>query len=308
MPKEKFKTSIGGQALIEGVMMKGPDKTAMAIRLPDGTIDTEAWEEKSKKWYHKTPFLRGSIVFVSSMISGYKCLMKSAEKAGFDEVEEPSAFEKKLEEKLGDKFMAVIMGIAGVLAVGIAVSLFMVLPSYIVKWVEYLVNLGLFRTLFEGLIRIAILVAYMALTSKMKDIRRVYEYHGAEHKTISCYEAGGELTPESAKAYTRFHPRCGTSFILISLVVSIIVSSFISWDVVWLRVVIKLLLLPVTIGIAYELIRLAGRYNNIVTRIISAPGMWLQRITTKEPDASQLEVAITSFMAAKPSMEGSDQY
>ncbi len=343
------KTTVGGQALIEGIMMKGVSTGAMAVRLKDGSIDVEDWELPEKKWYNKCPVIRGSINFVQQLGEGYKCLMKSAEKSGMldDEgEEEESKFEKWLDEKLGDKLTGIIMAIAMVLGVGLAVFLFLLVPSYLFTGIESLlptepfgelsgilpglpegctltvrsVDISGWRTIFEGVLKILIFVGYMAATSCMKDMRRMYRYHGAEHKTIACYEAGKPLTVENIRPMCRFHPRCGTSFIIITLLVSILVYSVVpitpelfkellhlSSDTVaiLLRTVCKLLLLPLVVGFAYELIRLAGRYDNIVTRIFSAPGLWMQRITTKEPDDSMIEVAIAAVTPCLPK-EGED--
>ncbi len=308
--KEKTakKTTIGGQALIEGVMMRGVSKTAMATRLPDGTIDVEAWDtesEKSGKWFRKTPFVRGIFNLIDSLTLGYKCLMKSAEKAGFED-EEPSRFELKLKEIFDNKFMSVVTGFAGVLGVVLAIVLFMLVPTYLVKLVEYLTGgIGFWKNILEGAIKICIFIGYLAAISKMGEIKRVFEYHGGEHKSIFCYEAGKELTVENARNSIRFHPRCGTSFLLIVLVISILVFSLVPWGNGLLRVAYKLILLPVVVGIAYELIKLAGRYDNIATRILSAPGLWLQRLTTREPDDAQLEVALAALKAVLPK-EGED--
>lgn len=298
------KSSIGGQALLEGVMMRGPEKEAMAVRLPDGTIDLEVWDLPKAKWYKKVPFVRGPVNFIGSMLDGYKCLTKSADKAmqGIEE-EEPSKFEKWLTEKLGDKLMTIVMVIASVLGVGLALTLFMFLPSLITKGIGLLLPLNDFaKTCIEGLIKIGVFIAYIAMTGLMKDIRRTYEYHGAEHKTIACYEAGDELTVENVKKHRRFHPRCGTSFIFIVLFISIIVFSVfqVPWDVLWLRVLIKVAVLPVIVAIAYEIIKLAGRHDNILTRIVSAPGLWIQRLTTREPDDGQIECAIAAFKPCVP--------
>ncbi len=302
--KDKKKTSIGGQALIEGVMMRGVSVTAMANRLPTGEIDVETWEtqsEKKGKWFRTVPFVRGIFNFVDSMRLGYKCLMKSAEKAGLEE-EQPSKFEIMLKNKLGDKFMGVITGFSGVLGVLLAVGLFMLLPTYLVKLIEYLAgDLGMWKTLLEGAIKITLFVAYLSLIGLMPDIRRLFQYHGGEHKSIACYEGKKELTVENVRSFSRFHPRCGTSFILIVLIISILVFSFLPWGSGLLRVVYKLALLPVVVGIGYEIIKLAGRHSeNVVMRVISAPGLWLQRLTTREPDDSQIEVAIASLKAVLP--------
>ncbi|MDD6236001.1 MAG: DUF1385 domain-containing protein [Clostridiales bacterium] len=306
------KSKIGGQALIEGVMMRGIDKAAMSVRLPDGGIDTECWEVGSlnRAWYHKTPIVRGVVNFIGSMVTGYKCMMKSAEKAGMeDEFEgEPSKFDLWLEKHLGEHMMKIIGVVAMVFGVALALVLFMFLPALAVKGIQYLFDLGVFKSLVEGVIKIIIFILYLALVSRMKEIKRVFGYHGAEHKSIACYEAGEELTVENVKKHTRFHPRCGTSFILIVLVIGILVFSVVTWNSLWMRVVLKLALLPVVMGVAYEIIKLAGRYDNIVTRIISAPGLWLQRLTTNEPDDSQMEVAIAALTAVLPDNKEEDQW
>lgn len=338
------KTTVGGQALIEGVMMKGVSKGAMAVRMKDGSIDVDEWDIKPRKWYNKCPVIRGSINFVQQLGEGYKCLMKSAEKSGMlddEENEEPSKFEKWLDEKLGDKLTGAIMAIAMVIGVALAVFLFLLVPSYLFTWIESLlpteplgglesvlpglpagstvlvksVDISMWRTTFEGVLKIIIFVVYMWATSKMKDMNRMYRYHGAEHKTIACYEAGKPLTVENVRPMCRFHPRCGTSFIIITLLVSILVYSVVpitpelfksllhlSSDsiAILLRTVCKLLLLPFVVGFAYELIRFAGRHDNIITKIFSAPGLWMQRITTKEPDDSMIEVAIAAVTPCLP--------
>lgn len=313
----KFKSSIGGQALLEGVMMRGPEVEAMAVRMPDGSIDLEQWNLPKAKWYKKVPFLRGPVNFVSSMVDGYKCLTKSADKAMTGvEAEEPSKFEKWLTEKLGDKLMGIVMVIAGVLGVALALLLFMLLPAAITKGIEWLFSLGgialnmVVKNIIEGVIKISIFIGYIALTALMKDIKRTYEYHGAEHKTIACYEAGEELTVENVKKHKRFHPRCGTSFMFLVLFISIIVFSVfqVPWDVLWLRVLIKLAILPIIVAIAYECIKLAGRYDNWFTKIISAPGLLIQRLTTREPDDSQIEVAIAAFLPCVPEDKETDRW
>ena len=338
------KTTVGGQALIEGVMMKGVSKGAMAVRMKDGSIDVDEWDIKPRKWYNKCPVIRGSINFVQQLGEGYKCLMKSAEKSGMlddEEDEEPSKFEKWLDEKLGDKLTGAIMAIAMVIGVALAVFLFLLVPSYLFTWIESLlptepfgglesvlpglpagstvlvksVDISMWRTTFEGVLKIIIFVVYMWATSKMKDMNRMYRYHGAEHKTIACYEAGKPLTVENVRPMCRFHPRCGTSFIIITLLVSILVYSVVPITpelfksllhlssnsiAILLRTVCKLLLLPFVVGFAYELIRFAGRHDNIITKIFSAPGLWMQRITTKEPDDSMIEVAIAAVTPCLP--------
>lgn len=309
MANSKKKTSIGGQALIEGIMMRGPFLTSMATRMPDGSIEVETWDtHKSGKtpWTRRAPFIRGIFNMVDSMMVGYSCLMKSAEKAGVEE--EPTKFDKWLEEKLGDNMMKVLGGFAVVLGVALAAVLFIFIPTGLSSLLKPLLGAGIGLSLIEGLIKVIILVGYMWLCSRMKEIHRVFEYHGAEHKSIACYEAGLPLTVENIRPQRRFHPRCGTSFLFLVVFISIIVGSFISWDNPAIRMLLKLALIPVVVGISYELIKLAGRSDGILTRIISAPGMWLQRITTCEPDDSQIECAIAALEAVIPEDENADRW
>ena len=309
MANSKKKTSIGGQALIEGIMMRGPFLTSMATRMPDGSIEVETWDtHKSGKtpWTRRAPFIRGIFNMVDSMVVGYSCLMKSAEKAGVEE--EPTKFDKWLEEKLGDNLMKVLGGVAVVLGVALAAVLFIFIPTGLSSLLKPLLGAGIGLSLIEGLIKVIILVGYMWLCSRMKEIHRVFEYHGAEHKSIACYEAGLPLTVENIRPQRRFHPRCGTSFLFLVVFISIIVGSFISWDNPAIRMLLKLALIPVVVGISYELIKLAGRSDGILTRIISAPGMWLQRITTCEPDDSQIECAIAALEVVIPEDENADRW
>ena len=226
--------------------------------------------------------------------------------------EEPtSKFEKWLTDKLGDKLMAIVMVIASVLGVALALGLFIWVPALITKGLSMLVPLNDFvKNIIEGVIKMTVFICYIALTALLKDIRRTYEYHGAEHKTIACYEAGEELTVENVKKHRRFHPRCGTSFMFLVLFISIIVTSVfqVPWDILWLRVLLKLCILPVIVSVAYEIIKLAGRYDNILTKIVSAPGLWIQRLTTREPDESEIECAIAAFMPCIPEEKGSDRW
>lgn len=310
MANEKKKTSIGGQALIEGIMMRGPFLTSMATRLPDGSIDVETWNThkggQKAHWTRRVPFLRGIFNMVDSMVVGYSCLMKSAEKAGVEE--EPTKFDRWLEEKLGDNMMKVLGGFAVVLGVALAAVLFIFIPTGLSSLLKPLIGAGIGLSLIEGLIKVIILVGYMWLCSRMKEIHRVFEYHGAEHKSIACYEAGLPLTVENIRPQRRFHPRCGTSFLFLVVFISIIVGSFISWDNPAIRMLLKLALIPVVVGISYELIKLAGRSDGILTRIISAPGMWLQHITTCEPDDGQIECAIAALEAVIPEDENADRW
>lgn len=310
----KFKSKIGGQALIEGIMMRGIDTEAMAVRLPDGSIDLEQWKLPKAKWYQKTPFVRGPVNFVTTLIDGYKCLSKSADKSLQEENENPSKFEKWLEEKLGGKLMSAVMFISGVLGVALALALFIYLPALATRGLAILFpgldDIYILKNVIEGVTKIGIFILYIWLTSLLKDIRRTYEYHGAEHKTIACYEAGDELTVENIRKHTRFHPRCGTSFIFLVLFISIIVNTLfmLPWDQVWLRALLKLCVLPIIVSIAYEVIKLNGKYDNIITKIISAPGLWIQRLTTREPDDSQIEVALAAFIPCIPEDKEQDRW
>lgn len=307
--REAHITSIGGQALIEGIMMRGPKGTALALRLPDGEISTEYKTYTPLKEKHKWmgwPIIRGVFGMVDSMKLGYACLMESAEKAGIEEEGEPGRFEKWLTRVFGDKLMNIIMGFAAVLGIALAVFLFMWLPTFVFNMINTHLAGGAvaaYRALIEGAMRIGIFVAYIALCSRMKEIHRVFQYHGAEHKTIFCYENGLELTVENVKKQSRFHPRCGTSFIFVILMLSIILSSVISNvfpiltenSIVW--VLIKLLMILPVMGFGYEFIKYAGKHTNRFTRIVSAPGLWMQRLTTKEPTDDIIEVGIASIQA-----------
>ena len=302
------KTSIGGQALIEGIMMRGPKKSAMAVRNPQGEIVLEKWDNDpaDKKpniidKLRKLPIVRGVFNFAISMIAGYKSLMKSAEIAGFEDEDEK-------EDNKG--MMAVVGIIAGVLGVCLSVGLFILLPTFlydlIAKALPAIAGNRILKSVFEGILKIAILVAYMAAVSRMNDIKRTFQYHGAEHKTIFCYEAGLELTVENVRKQGRFHPRCGTSFLIVMLLVSIFIGMIIPPELPTLiRTLIKVLLLPLTMGIGYEFIKFAGKHENAVTKILSAPGLWMQRITVLEPDDSMIECAITAVKEVIPD-DGSD--
>ena len=305
---KSFKTSIGGQALIEGVMMRGPQKIAMAVRKPDGDLQVDVWDAPKKTVWNRIPIVRGVVNMVVSLMDGYKCLMKSAEIStqGLEE-EEPSRFEKWLDEKLGDKMTKAVSVISAVLGFGVAILLFTFLPAFLGGLLKgVLPRWGL--SLFEGLLKIALFIGYLALVSLMPDMKRMFQYHGAEHKTIFCYEAGLELTVENVRKQRRFHPRCGTSFLIIALVLSILVFSVVTWSSPLIRTLLKLALTPLVVGIAYELIKLAGRYDNLFTRIISFPGLQLQHLTTREPDDSMIEAAIASMKPVVPETKGEDQW
>lgn len=316
--KEHIKkiTSIGGSALIEGIMMRGPKKTMVAVRTGENEIYTQEVEfhslaEKCKIF--KIPLIRGIAGLIDSMRLSYKSLMISADKAidsiPEDEQEEPSKFEKWIDEKFGDKFIKVLMTLASIVGVAVAIVLFFMLPT----WLYNLISGALggadglswmgdrfFRSLFEGIIRIGLFLLYIILCTQMSDMKRVFQYHGAEHKTIFCYESDEPLTVENVRKHTRFHPRCGTSFLVIMLLVGIIVGLFIPITDPILRTIVKILLLPVSCGIGYEIIKLCGKYDNTFTHILAAPGLWAQRITTKEPDDSMIEVAIKAMKAVIP--------
>lgn len=326
------KTSIGGQALIEGIMMKGPYKTTMAVRKKDGSIDLSEFKENPLRNRYKffgLPVIRGMVNLIEAMKSGYKALMKSADISGFTELEEENVTEngdntetaQEKEEttvnndKKSDALGGFVMVLGSVLGVVLAVVLFMYLPSLIFKGVEYLVGADLkyFKGLIEGVVKIALFVGYIAIVALEKDIKRVFMYHGAEHKTIFCYESGKELTVENVKGFKRFHPRCGTSFMFLMLAVGILISSvlvlvlpefIISRNYIW--VPIKILLLPLTCGVGYEIIKVCGRYDNVFTKIVAAPGLWVQRLTTKEPDEKMIEIAIAALEDVIP-QDGADE-
>ena len=309
------KTSIGGQALIEGIMMKGPKKTALAVRLPDGSIDVSFMEEKPLKKRFPVfglPIIRGVAGFIESMITGYKALMISADKSGFTEVEEESGEKSKLSEKV----LNIVMVIGAVLGVALAVVLFMAVPRLAVGGLEMLFGAlsPIVRSLIEQLIKLAVFVAYVFAVSRMKDIRRVFMYHGAEHKTIFCYEKGLPLENDNIRPQSRFHPRCGTSFMILMILVSVIVSTVAQivfpgvYAVAWLWVVVKILLVPVCCGIGYEVLKFCGRHDNLLTRIIAAPGLWLQRLTTVEPDDDMLEIAAAALTAVVPENAEDDRW
>lgn len=293
-----IKTSVGGQALIEGIMMKGPFKSAMAVRKPDGSIEVEEWQTEQMTGIRKVPFFRGIFNLVDTLIKGYKCLMKSAEMAGQEE--EPDKFELWLNKTFGKAAGGVFNTIVTVLALVLCLGLFIVIPSSIASLCGRFIENSIALSAIEGVVKMAVFLAYIIGVSKLEDIRRTFMYHGAEHKTIFCYEKGLELNVENVRKQIRFHPRCGTSFLLIVLIISILVSSIVTWDNLLLRVVLKVLSIPVIVGVAYEIIKFAGRHDNLLTRIISAPGLWLQRFTTQEPDDSMIEVAIAAVTPVLP--------
>lgn len=301
MNEKKHKTSIGGAAVMEGVMMRGPKEIATAVRKPDGEIelDKRAISLLASKYHvNKIPVLRGVFSFFDSMICSIRALMWSAEFFDMEgEEQSQSKFEKWLSDKLGDKIKDIVIYFSVFVSLVFSIGLFFILPNLITGFLAGFVKGNALKTLIEGVVRIAIFLGYIVLVSQMEDIKRVFQYHGAEHKTIFCYEAGLPLTPENARTMPRLHPRCGTSFLVFVMIISIILFSFISWDNIWMRLCLRILLLPVVAGLSYEIIRLAGRSESAAVRLISKPGMWLQKITTREPDDSQLEVAIAAMQA-----------
>lgn len=310
MAKKLHKTSIGGAAVMEGVMMRGPHSIAVAVRKPDGEIEIDVKETKpvsKRNFFLKLPIVRGCIAFFESMITSTKALMYSASFIDVEE-EEPSKFDAWMEKVFGDKLKDAILYLSVILSLFMSVGLFILLPTWLVSLVRIFCSNQVVLTVAEGVTRIVIFLGYLILVSQMPDIKRVFEYHGAEHKTIACYESGEELTVENAKTKCRLHPRCGTSFLLIVMVVSIIVFSFLKWDNILIRTLTRLALLPIVAGISYEIIKLAGRYDNFATRIVSWPGLMLQKITTREPDDSQLEVAIASMKAVIPENKDEDKW
>ena len=305
--KKVIKTSIGGQAVLEGVMMKGPDYIATSVRKSSGEIVVDKQPVNAlikKNKLARLPIIRGVINFVQSMVLGIKTHLLSAELYDLDEEEatyEPSKFDAWLEKVFKNKDAVIYTSV--VIALFLSVALFIFLPAVVTKFVAQFIPYDFVKSIIEGVLRMAIFVAYVLLVSQTKEIKRVFQYHGAEHKSIACYEHGEELTVENVRKYSRFHPRCGTSFLIEVMIIGIIVFSFVTWSNLALRIVIKLALLPLVAGLAYEFIKFAGRCDNKLMRALSAPGLWLQRITTKEPDDEQIEVAIRSLTEVIPENE-----
>lgn len=323
---EKFKTMIGGQALIEGIMMRGPELDAVVTRGKDGiNVETNRRKLPPKKSMLNWPFIRGVRNFFDAQVTGVKAIMRSADLSPEETQEEPSKLDIWLEKKLGDKrFQDLIVGIAVFMGLGLSILLFFLLPMIISGLFDGLIKNTFILHLMEGAVRIAIFVAYILLVSRMPDMKRVFAYHGAEHKTIRCYEAGLELTVENVREQTRMHPRCGTSFLLVVMILSILIFSVASSGLLavapalaalrgsslyrLLMILFKLLLLPIVVSVSYELNRLIGRYDNALTRLLTAPGMWFQNFTTNEPDDEMIEVGIAALQAVLPEQEGSDRW
>ena len=309
-----FRTSIGGQALIEGILMRGPEKQAIVVRDKDGQLVEKVEELKLIKDRYPIlgiPLIRGTVNFLAAMVSGVKALMYSADFYPEEEESQPSKFEQWLEKHLSsEKLEKAVVGLAVLLGVGMSIFLFLVLPTLLTGGIlHFFPGFPLWgRNVVEGLLKIAIFLAYLILCSKQKDIYRVFQYHGAEHKTIFCYEAGLPLTVENARMQSRFHPRCGTSFLFIVIFISILVFSFVRTEGTLARMGLHLLLLPVVVSISYEIIKWAGRSDSALARIASAPGKAVQHLTTAEPDDSMLEVAIESLKLVLPEEKGSDAW
>ena len=308
-----FRTTIGGQALIEGILMRGPEKDAIVVRAPEGLVTkvTERKFIKDKFPILGWPIIRGMATFLSSIVTGVKALMFSADYFPDDENAQPSKFDQWLEKHLpAEKLQNVLVAFSVVLSLGMTLVLFMLLPTFIAGLFH--AQSAALHNLIEGIVKVLIFLAYLILCSKQKDVRRVFCYHGAEHKTIFCYEAGLPLTVENARIQPKHHPRCGTSFLFVVIVVSILVSSlvfpYINWQNIWVRIGVKLLLLVPVVGITYEFNRAVGAHDNKLTRILSAPGMWMQNFTTNEPDDSMLEVAIEAMKLVLPEEKGKDKW
>ena len=326
--QEKFKTMIGGQALVEGIMMRGPKLDAIVVRTADGiNVETKPRKIRKKGSLATWPLIRGAVSFFDAQVTGVKALMRSADLSPEESEEQGSKFDQWLEKKLGEKkFQSFLIGTAVAFGLGMSILLFFLLPGLIVSLFDHHIDSMLLKNLIEGVIRIIIFLGYMIAVSQMKEMRRVFAYHGAEHKTIRCYEAGLPLTVENVRIQSRKHPRCGTSFLFVVMILSILVFSAASSLLLWIvpelaqleeaipvaykaiMLAFKLLLIPVVVAVAYEINRLVGRYDNWFTRILTAPGMLFQNFTTNEPDDSMIEVGIASLEAVIPEEEGTDRW
>ena len=322
---EKFRTMIGGQALIEGIMMRGPEKDATVVRTAEGLkIDVKPRTVRPKKSVLSWPLIRGVVNFFDAQVVGVKALLHSADLSP-EETEEPTKLDLWLEKKLGnEKFQKMIIGLAVAMGLGMSILLFFLLPMLVSSFFDRWIENTLVLHLFEGVVRMVIFMCYLLLVSRMQEMKRVFSYHGAEHKTIRCYEAGLPLTVENVRAQTRMHPRCGTSFLLVVMIISILVFSVASSALLaavpglaalkggflykLIMIVFKLLLLPIVVAFSYEINRWVGRHDNGFTRALTAPGMWMQNFTTYEPDDTMIEVAITAVEAVLPEEEGADRW
>ncbi len=310
MSNEKKVTSIGGSALIEGIMMRGPKKTSVAIRTSKNEIhkeDIEFTSLASKSKFFRLPLIRGLFGLIESMRLSMKALTLATDKAmeDIEEEEEMSKFEKWLTDKFGDKLTNIVMVIAAVIGIALSFGLFFMLPTWLYNittgsFFPDLVENTFARSVFEGIFRIILFLVYIIVVSQYKDMKRVFMYHGAEHKTIACYEHDEELTVENVRKHSRFHPRCGTSFLVVTLIIAIIIGLFVPFSDPLLRSATKILLLPLTCGIGYEIIKICGKHDNAFTRALSTPGMLAQKITTKEPDDGMIEIAISAMQSVIP--------
>ena len=300
--KDCSPTKMGGQAVIEGIMMRGSDRLAIAVRREDGTINVKETPLKPQSRWMKWPVIRGVVAFVSSLVTGTSTLMYSAEvleeDIPDDEMEEPGKIEKWITDRFGMKAaFNFLLYTSVVLALVISIGVFVLLPTWIVGLCGKVISNAILLNLIEGVLRMVMFILYILAISRMKDIRRVFEYHGAEHQTIHCYENGLELIPENCMKFERLHPRCGTSFLMFVLIISLLLFSFLGWPNLAVRILSRLLLIPVIAGISYEVLRWAGRSDSMVVKILSVPGLLMQKITTAVPDQSQLEVAIVAVKA-----------
>ena len=306
-----FRTSIGGQALIEGILMRGPKKQAIVCRTEDGLVEKEEELHPLRDRFpvFGWPLLRGCVTFFDSLVKGMQALTYSASLVPLEEQGEPDKIDQWITEHFPEEKAAkLIIYVAVVLGVLLSVFLFIVLPTFLVSLIKPLTSTYLIRNLSEGLFKVIILIGYMALVARMKDVRRLFSYHGAEHKTIFCYEHGKELTVENVRPESRFHPRCGTSFLLVVVLVSILVNAVVRVSNPFARIGCHLLLLPVVVGISYEINRWCGMHDNALSAVLSAPGKWLQRITTNEPDDGMIECAIRAMQLVIPEEKGTDEW
>lgn len=305
-----FKTSIGGSALIEGIMMRGPDKSAIVVRGKDSLVTKEETFTPLKDKYPilGLPVVRGIVGFVSSLSTAMKALTFSAEAAGIEESE--SKFDKWLENKFGSTAVTkFVTGLAMVIGVVLSIGLFIVLPAFLAGlFTKHVAELGNWRSAFEGGVRLTLFLLYIILVSKMSDMKRVFSYHGAEHKAIHCYEAGDELTVENVRKHSRFHPRCGTSFLVMVMLIGVVAFLWVTSPNLFVRVGIKLLMLPLVAGVSYEINRYLGKHDNLFSRIVRAPGLWMQNLTTNEPDDSMIEVGIEALIKVIPNEKGADEW
>ncbi len=311
-----FRTSIGGQALLEGILMRGPKIQSIVCRTPDGLVE-KVEELRFVKDRHPIlgwPLIRGVVTFIDSLVKGMQALTYSADLLPIEEQGEPSKLDQWIEAHFSEeKAKDIIIGVAVVLGILLAVGLFVLLPTLLAGVTDYWIKSPVVRSLVEGVLRIAIFIGYLWAVTRMPDVARMFAYHGAEHKTIFCYEKNLPLTVENVRVQSRFHPRCGTSFLFVVVIISILVFTLVSinikmWDNVLVRVGLRLLLLPVIVALSYEFNRWVGRHDNAVSRVLSAPGKWLQRLTTNEPDDSMIECAIRALELVIPEEKGSDAW